>query len=130
MLKLFKELVLKTYKDFNLLELTAEKLIEAKEIRIHELREIQSNYEAVNLQAIMVDEALTFSLDKKESEVWTRSEDINNKLRKGNALIEALNKLSEDVRTNPRLIATATYGAVRWDFFCNQYIVSKEFIFN
>ena len=73
MLKLFKELVLKTYKDFNLLELTAEKLIEAKEIRIHELREIQSNYEAVNLQAIMVDEALTFSLDKKESEVWTRS---------------------------------------------------------
>ena len=58
------------------------KLIEAKEIRIHELREIQSKYEAINLPLTMVDEIPSFSVDKKGYEVWTRSENMNNKLTK------------------------------------------------
>ena len=66
MIEYFKELVSETYQEVNQLELSASKLIEAKEIRMYELREIKSKYEAINLPLTMVDETPTFSVDKKQ----------------------------------------------------------------
>ena len=130
MTQYFKELVSEAYKDVNQLELSASKLIEAKEIKIHELREIQSKYEAIDLPLTMVDEIPTFSVDKKEYEVWTRSENMNNKLTKGNAFIFALNQLSGDINVQHRFITNATSGVIRYDLFKNEYLVSPEYIFN
>ena len=130
MTQYFKELVSEAYKDVNQLELSASKLIEAKEIKIHELREIQSKYEAINLPLTMVDEIPSFSVDKKEYEVWTRSENMNNKLTKGNAFIFALNQLSGDINVSLRFITNATSGVIRYDLFKNEYLVSPEYIFN
>ena len=66
MIEYFKELVSEAYQEVNQLELSASKLIEAKEIRMYELREIKSKYEAINLPLTMVDETPTFSVDKKQ----------------------------------------------------------------
>ena len=68
MTQYFKDLVSEAYKDVNQLELSASKLIEAKEIRMYELREIKSKYEAIDLPLTMVDEIPTFSVDKKQLE--------------------------------------------------------------
>jgi len=130
MTQYFKELVSEAYKEVNQLELSASKLIEAKEIRMYELREIQSKYEAIDLPLTMVDEIPTFSVDKKEYEVWTRSENMNNKLTKGNAFIFALNQLSGDINVQHRFITNATSGVIRYDLFKNEYLVSPEYIFN
>jgi|TARA_B110000967_G_C18868147_1_gene553884 hypothetical protein len=68
MIEYFKELVSEAYQEVNQLELSASKLIEAKEIRMYELREIKSKYEAIDLPLTMVDEIPTFSVDKKQLE--------------------------------------------------------------
>ena len=130
MIEYFKELVSEAYQEVNQLELSASKLIEAKEIRMYELREIKSKYEAIDLPLTMVDEIPTFSVDKKEYEVWTRSENMNNKLTKGNAFIFALNQLSGDINVSHRFITNATSGVIRYDLFKNEYLVSPEYIFN
>ena len=64
MIEYFKELVSKAYKDVNQLGLSPSKLIEAKEIKINELKEIKSKYEAINLPLTMVDEIPSFSVEK------------------------------------------------------------------
>jgi hypothetical protein len=130
MIEYFKELVSEAYQEVNQLELSASKLIEAKEIRMYELREIKSKYEAIDLPLTMVDKIPTFSVDKKEYEVWTRSENMNNKLTKGNAFIFALNQLSGDINVSHRFITNATSGVIRYDLFKNEYLVSPEYIFN
>ena len=53
MLKLFKELILKTYKDVNFLELTSEKLIEAKEFNIAKLIDLQKQYEDIDSPLVL-----------------------------------------------------------------------------
>tara|TARA_B110000902_G_scaffold28349_1_gene30730 strand:- start:81 stop:248 length:168 start_codon:yes stop_codon:yes gene_type:complete len=55
---------------------------------------------------------------------------MNNKLTKGNAFIFALNQLSGDINVSDRFITNATSGAIRYDLFKNQYLVSPKYIFN
>lgn len=97
---------------------------------MYELREIKSKYEAIDLPLTMVDETPSFSVDKKEYEVWTRSENMNNKLTKGNAFIFALNQLSGDINVSHRFITNATSEVIRYNLFKNEYLVSPEYIFN
>ena len=130
MIEYFKELVSKAYKDVNQLGLSPSKLIEAKEIKINELKEIKSKYEAINLPLTMVDEIPSFSVEKKDYEVWTKSERMNEKLTKGNNFIFALKQLSNDTRITPGFITTATSGAIRFDIFKNEYTLSREYLFS
>ena len=55
---------------------------------------------------------------------------MNNKPTKGNAFVFALNQLSGDINVSDRFITNATSGAIRYDLFKNQYLVSPEYIFN
>ena len=58
--------------------------------------------------------------------VW----EYEHKLTKGNAFILALNQPSGDINVSHRFITNATSGAIRYDLFKNQYLVSPKYIFN
>ena len=129
MLKLFKELILKTYKDVNFLELTSEKLIEAKEFNIAKLIDLQKQYEDIDLPLVFVDGSPSYATLRSDFEVWTTSEKQNLKLAKGNKFIAALLELAEDVHIIPRFIINSTQETIIFDFDKNKYIVSPEYIF-
>ena len=129
MLKLFKELILKTYKDVNFLELTSEKLIEAKEFNIAKLIDLQKQYEDIDLPLVFVDGSPSYAPLRSDFEVWTTSEKQNLKLAKGNKFITALLELTEDVHIIPRFIINSTQETIIFDYDKNKYIVSPEYMF-
>ena len=129
MLKLFKELILKTYKDVNFLELTSEKLIEAKEFNIAKLIDLQKQYEDIDSPLVFVDASPSYAALRSDFEVWTTSEKQNLKLAKGNKFITALLELAEGVHIIPRFIINSTQETIIFDFDKNKYIVSPEYIF-
>ena len=129
MLKLFKELVLKTYKDVNLLELTSEKLIEAKEFNIAKLIDLQKQYEDIDLPIIFEDGSPVYATLRSDFEVWTTNDKQDLKLTKGNKFITPLQELAEDVHIMPRFIINSTQGTIIFDHIKNKYIVSPEYIF-
>ena len=129
MLKLFKELIIKTYKDVNFLELTSEKLIEAKEFNIAKLIDLQKQYEDIDLPLVFVDGSPSYATLRSDFEVWTTSEKQNLKLAKGNKFITALLELTEDVHIIPRFIINSTQETIIFDYDKNKYIVSPEYMF-
>ena len=129
MLKLFKELILKTYKDVNFLELTSEKLIEAKEFNIAKLIDLQKQYEDIDLPLVFMDGSPSYATLRSDFEVWTTSEKQNLKLAKGNKFIAALLELAEEVHITPGFIINSTQETIIFDHDKNKYIVSPEYMF-
>ena len=68
MVEYFKDALLSRYKDVNLLELSASKLIEAKQIPIGELTKIQEAYENAKLKSDVVfnDNVPSVEVNKKD----------------------------------------------------------------
>ena len=90
MVEYFKDALLSRYKDVNLLELSASKLIEAKQIPIGELTKIQEAYENAKLKSDVVfnDNVPSVEVNKKDFEQWTNSTNtakIQQKTRKKTA---------------------------------------------
>ena len=118
MVEYFKDLVLKHFMSSNQLGLSANKLIEAKEIPIFELAGIQKKYESekFNLDIKFPENIPTIEIHKKDFETWTRNEKQNKKVAYGNQFIKAINDLSSiGVKTYPVDITRATTNYILYD---------------
>ena len=76
----FKRLILETFMEQNTLGLSADKLIEAKEIDISVLRTIQKEYEKINADITFNNNVPSIKIERREYETWTTSESQNKKL--------------------------------------------------
>ena len=76
----FKDLVLETFIKQNTLGLSADKLIEAKEIDVASLREIQRIYESISARVEFKNNVPSVKVDRKDYETWTTSERQNQRL--------------------------------------------------
>ena len=128
----FKDFLLEYYKEQNQLGLSAEKLIDVKEIKIIELHKIQQEYEKIIVDVVIVKNEASVEVKRKDYETWTRTEKQNKRLLVGNELIASIKKLekSEIAKVYPMLIANATSGFIKFDPFKNKWLVDKGLIFS
>ena len=133
MVECFKDLILHQFKDVNQLGLSASKLIEAKEIPLYQLAEIQKEYESVELTTDVTfpDNIPTIEILKKDFEVWTLNEKQNQKVILANQLIKSLNDLeSIGVKIYPANIMQATSGFISYDMALNEYMLNRHSVFS
>lgn len=133
MIECFKDLVLHHFKEVNQLGLSANKLIEAKEIPVSELMQIQKNYEAVETHSDITfpNNVPTISIKKKDFEIWTTTEKQNQKVIMGNQFIKSVKDLSDiGIKTYPLTIRQATSNFVLFDFTSNRYMLNRQEIFS
>lgn len=129
----FKEIVLHVYSKINQLGLSAEKLIEVKEIPVGELYAIQEKYEKINLQQQIkfVDNAPMIRLQKSDFETYTTNEIQNKRVIYGNQFIKAVNDLQNSlgITVYPMPISQATSRFITYDLRENKYMLNREVIF-
>ena len=126
----FKDIVLKVFAPVNQLGLSANKLIEAKEIPISELLDIQIKYESLDVQ-VKFDKNIPMTVvSPKDYQIFTTSEKQNQKIVFGNQMIKAINDLTDNlnIKVYPLDIQRATSGFITFDVRDNKYRVSKEFV--
>jgi len=128
----FKDIVLKVYEPVNQLGLSARKLIEAKEIPVLELLNIQSKYEKLSVgSGIKFDKNTPMIIvNKKDFQIWSTSEKQNQKIVFGNQMIKAIKDLTDSlsVKVFPMDIQRATSGFITFDIRENEYKVSSEYV--
>ena len=131
MLEYFRDAILVVYKDRNQLGLSADKLIEAKEINISELVEIQKQYESIPITVVVNKDNLpTVEVKRKDYETWTTSESQNKRLLAGSKLISNLKDVEKYAQVYPRDINKATSGFINYNLQKQTYFVSPEFVFS
>lgn len=131
MLEYFRDAILVIYKDVNQLGLSADKLIEAKEINISELIEIQKQYESIPITVVVNKDNLpTVEVKRKDYETWTTSESQNKRLLAGSKLISNLKEVEKYAQVYPRDINKATSGFINYNLQKQTYFVSPEFVFS
>ena len=131
MLEYFRDAILVIYKDVNQLGLSADKLIEAKEINIAELIEIQKQYESIPITVVVNKDNLpTVEVKRKDYETWTTSESQNKRLLAGSKLISNLKEVEKYAQVFPRDINKATSGFINYNLQKQTYFVSPEFVFS
>ena len=133
MIEYFKDVVLHKFKDVNQLGLSANKLIEAKEIPLNQLAEIQKKYESIELTTDITfpDNIPMIELNKSNYETWTRNEKQNKKLIFANQFIKAVQDLDTlGVKIYPATIRQATSNFILYDFSNQRYMVNRQEIFS
>jgi hypothetical protein len=131
MLEYFRDAILVIYKDVNQLGLSADKLIEAKEINVSELIEIQKQYESIPITVVVNKDNLpTVEVKRKDYETWTTSESQNKRLLAGSKLISNLKDVEKYAQVYPRDINKATSGFINYNLQKQTYFVSPEFVFS
>lgn len=131
MLEYFRDAILVIYKDVNQLGLSADKLIEAKEINVSELIEIQKQYESIPITVVVNKDNLpTVEVKRKDYETWTTSESQNKRLLAGSKLISNLKEVEKYAQVYPRDINKATSGFINYNLQKQTYFVSPEFVFS
>ena len=133
MVECFKDLILHQFKDVNQLGLSASKLIEAKEIPLYQLAEIQKEYESVELTTDVTfpENIPTIEILKKDFEVWTLNEKQNQKVILSNQFIKSLKDLeSIGVKIYPANIMQATSGFISYDMALNEYMLNRHSVFS
>ena len=131
MLEYFRDAILVIYKDVNQLGLSADKLIEAKEIPIADLIEIQKQYESIPITVVVNKDNLpTVEVKRKDYETWTTSESQNKRLLAGSKLISNLKEVEKYAQVYPRDINKATSGFINYNLQKQTYYVSPEFVFS
>ena len=130
MLEYLKDAVLVAFHDVNQLGLSANKLIEAKEIPFQQLIEIQKKYDALDVEVKFVKNVPQVIVERKDFEIWTTSERQNQRLLAGNKFINNLSDLSKYAHVYPQNIMTGTSGFIRFDMRDNKYYVNPEFVFS
>ena len=130
MLEYFRDAILVIYKDVNQLGLSADKLIEAKEINIAELKEIQKQYDALDVTVSVKENVPQVEVKRKDFEVWTTNEKQNKKIVAGNKFIQAIKDLEELNHVFPFHIQNATGNYIQFDGRTNKYRINPLNIFS
>ena len=130
MVECFKDVVGITYKDVNQLDLSPMKLIEVKDIKIPELKAIQREYDAIDLEVEFKDNTAVIKLDKKEFELWTKTEKQNEILMAGKDVISAIENIEDVVKIYPFDIMRGTSHFIQYDIRSKKFEVSKQYLFD
>ena len=130
MLEYFRDAILVVYKDRNQLGLSADKLIEAKEINVSELVEIQKQYDALEVSVGFKENVPQVEVKRKEFEVWTTSEKQNRKIIAGNKFIQAIQDLQKHSHIYALEIQKATSNYIQFDPRTNKYKINAINIFS
>ena len=130
MLDYFYDLVLAVFKEENTLGLSAEKLIELKEIPFKELHAIATEYYKNDFEVTFPDGVPKAIVKRKPFERWTTNNNQNKLLLAGNKFINACEDLSKIQNVAQFTIAQATNGFIRFDMHKNKYYVNPEVIYN
>lgn len=129
----FEDALLSRYKDVNLLKLSASKLIEAKQIPIGELTEIQEAYENPKLKSDVVfnDNVPSVQVNRKNFEQWTKTEKQTKRVILGNQLIKSIDDVEKglSIKIYPINITQATNNFILFDYTTNTYQLNREMIF-
>tara|TARA_B100000963_G_scaffold339237_1_gene336820 strand:+ start:608 stop:1171 length:564 start_codon:yes stop_codon:yes gene_type:complete len=130
MLEYFRDAIVDVYKDVNQLGLSADKLIEAKEIPIAELIAIQDEYEKIKVTVEVKQNIPRVEVKRKDYETWTTSEKQNRKIVAGNFFIKAIKGLDGHCQVYPFHIQNATSNFIRYDAHENKWVVNAQEIFS
>ena len=125
----FKEAILIVYMEQNQLGLSADKLIEVKEIPIHEFHTIQEEYEKLKVEVTFKNHKPTIELSRRDFETWTTNEKQNKRVIAGNKFISDIKELQEYCHVYPRHIITATSGFINYDLGKSRYLLNPEIVF-
>jgi len=128
MVEYFKDLVLETYMTQNTLGLSPDKLIEAKEIDVEALWNIQKEYDVMKSTVQFKNNTPTIKVERRDFETWTTNQRQNTRLLAGNKLITALNELEKIHPTARMFCNRLTNGYVNWDMYRNGYYVNPEML--
>ena len=121
--RFFSEAFYESNKDKNLLGLSADKLMELKEINLSELAQIESKYKSYELEAEFNSAGqISFPVNLKDYERYTKSSEENAKLRDYKKFIEAINVISKHTHIYPHQINLATSGEIKYDLAKQKYI--------
>ena len=119
----FSEAFYELYRDKNLLGLSAEKLMEVKEINLSELAQIEMRYKNYELETeFNSDGSISFPVNLKVYERYTKSSEENAKLRDYRKFIDAIELVSKHTHIYPHQIALATSGEIKYDLANQKYI--------
>ena len=117
----FTDFIYGTNKDKIMLDISKEKLLGLLDIDISKLAYIEGNYIGYEIEPQFNRGSITFPIDRKPFERYTKSAEENRKLRHYKAFIEALEDLSEHCHVYPFEIQKGTSGLVRFDRRLNKY---------
>jgi hypothetical protein len=127
-LEYFKNLVVSAYKDQNTLGLSAEKLIEFKEIPYKELAGITIDYLKNDFEVQFDNGIPSVKVERRPFEVWTTNNNQNKLLLAGNKFIKAVEDFNKIQDVAQLTISQATRGFVMFDMAKNKYFVNPEII--
>lgn len=130
MLEYFRDAIVEVFKDVNQLGLSADKLIEAKEIPIAELMDIQKQYEAIKVTVEVKQNLPTVEVKRKDYETWTTSEKQNRKIVAGNLFIKSIKDLEDYCHVYPFHIQNATSNFIQFDAHDNKWKVNTREVFS
>lgn len=130
MVEYFKDAILEVYKDRNQLGLSAVKLIDAKEIPIGDLIQIQVKYNALDVEVYFEQNVAKVKVDRKDFETWTRNEKQNNRVIAANKFIQSLQGLLKHTKVYPANIQSGTSEFIRYDIEASRYVVNPTYIFS
>ena len=129
-MKYFFDAVLIAYKDENTLGLSAEKLIDLKEIPVKELSAIADQYYNNDFEITFTDGVPSIKVERRPFEKWTTNNNQNRLLMAGNKFIQACEDLSNVQSVAQLTISQATRQFILFDMRKNKYYVNPEVINN
>lgn len=106
------------------LPINADKLIDLLDIPLYEFNSIAKQYYEIGVEVKFADGELTAEVDKSDYQLWTVSEEQNEKLRIGREFIKAVEHLSDYTKVFPFDIARGVSNFVSYDIRKRKYYVN------
>ena len=102
------------------IEIPKDNLMNLLGVDITELRRLEASYKSIEIQCEF-NNGITFPVDKKPFERFTKSSEDNAKLRDFRAFVEALERLSKHTHIYPRQVQLATSSLVCYNLRTREY---------
>jgi len=118
-----KDLLYKHEKSIGL-PINADKLIDLLDIPLYEFNSIAKQYYEIGIDVKFVDGELTAEVDKADYQLWTVSEEQNEKLRIGREFIKVVEHLSDYTKVFPFDVARGVSQLISYDIRSQKYFVN------
>ena len=106
------------------LPINADKLIELLDVPMYEFNRIAKDYYEIGVDVKVVDGTPTADVDKSDYQLWTVSEEQNEKLRIGREFIKAVEHLSDYTKVFPFDVSRGVSQLISYDIRSQQYYVN------